>query len=110
MAGIGTVPERLARNRYEVDHEAPHIELDPAAAEASGLAELLMRVCPAHVYSRAPDGSLVVQHAACLECGACLAVAGGAGAEAPAGAPAGNGGALRWHYPRGGFGIVYREG
>ena len=60
------------------------------------MAELLVRVCPAHVFSEAPDGSIVVQHAACLECGTCLAVA----------AP----GSLRWHYPRGGFGVVYREG
>ena len=33
---------------------------------------------------------------ACLECGTCLAVA----------AP----GALTWHYPRGGFGVQFREG
>ena len=63
---------------------------------ASGAAELLVRVCPAHVYSLEPDGSLAVEYAACLECGTCLAVA-------PKGA-------LRWHYPRGGFGIVFREG
>jgi ferredoxin-like protein FixX len=37
-----------------------------------------------------------VNYAACLECGTCKAMA----------AP----GALTWHYPRGGFGIAYREG
>jgi ferredoxin like protein len=96
MIDIGTVPERLARNRYEVDGETSHIEVDQAAARATGAGQLLMRVCPAHVYSQAPDGSVLVQHAACLECGACLAVA-------PPGV-------LRWHYPRGGFGVTYREG
>lgn len=55
-----------------------------------------MRVCPAHVYSEEADGTISVEYAACLEYGTCLAVA----------AP----GALKWHYPRGGFGISYREG
>ena len=96
MADLGTVAERLARNRYALDEQGSHIEIDQAVARATGTGELLVRVCPAHVFSKAPDGSIVVQHAACLECGTCLAVA----------AP----GALRWHYPRGGFGVSYREG
>ena len=53
-------------------------------------------MCPAHVYSEAPDGTIAVEAAACLECGTCLAVA-----------PPGS---LRWHYPRGGFGVTFREG
>jgi ferredoxin like protein len=96
MTELGTVPERLARNRYALDPQESHIEIDQDIARSTGTAELLLRVCPAHVFSEAPDGSIVVQHAACLECGTCLAVA----------AP----GALQWHYPRGGCGIVYREG
>lgn len=96
MLSMGTVPERLARNRYELGEGTSHIELDQAAVKSAGVGELLVRVCPAHVYSRAPDGSVAVQHAACLECGACLAVA-------PPGA-------LRWHYPQGGSGVAYREG
>jgi ferredoxin like protein len=96
MGTIGTVTERLARNRYAVDHEASHIEIDQDLARENGLLELLTRVCPAHVYSQGPDDTIVVQHAACLECGACFALAGGRG--------------LSWHYPRGGFGVAYREG
>jgi ferredoxin like protein len=96
MLNIGTVPERLARNRYALDPEASHIEVDQEIVRSTGTGQLLVRVCPARVYSEAADGSIVVQHAACLECGACLTVA----------AP----GSLRWHYPRGGFGVVYREG
>jgi ferredoxin like protein len=52
--------------------------------------------CPAHVYTEEPDGTISVEYAACLECGTCLAIA----------AP----GALKWHYPRGGFGVQFREG
>jgi hypothetical protein len=46
-----------------------HIEVDQAAVRSAGVGQLLVRICPAHVYSQAPDGSLVVQHAACLKCG-----------------------------------------
>ena len=38
---------------------------------------------------------VVADDAACLECGACLAVAPQT---------------LGWHYPRGGFGVRFREG
>ena len=96
MATFGSVPERLARNRYVLDEDESHIEVDQEVVRATGSARLLIRVCPAHVYSEGPGGALAVQHAACLECGTCLAVA----------AP----GALTWRYPRGGFGIAYREG
>ena len=55
-----------------------------------------MRICPAHVYTEEADGSVGFTAAACLECGTCLAVA-------PEGA-------LSWHYPRGGFGVAFRQG
>ncbi|MCG2797167.1 MAG: 4Fe-4S dicluster domain-containing protein [Cellulomonas sp.] len=92
---IGSVPERLARNRYDLDEE-PHIEVDQEAVRRTGAGPLLVRICPAHVYTAEPDGTVGVAWAACLECGTCLAVA-----------PAGT---VRWHYPRGGFGVAYREG
>jgi len=92
---LGTVPERLAENRYALD-DVSHIEVEQDPLRATGTGELLIRACPAHVFSKAPDGSIVVQHAACLECGTCLALA--------------SPGSLRWHYPSGGFGVNYREG
>ena len=91
-----SVPERLAKNRFELDEEESHIEVDQAVVKATGCAKDIVRCCSAHVYTEEADGSLSVEYAACLECGTCLAVA----------AP----GALKWHYPRGGFGIQYREG
>lgn len=92
----GTVTERLAKDLYIVDEGNPHIEVNQEIAKQTGAGKLLVRVCPAHVYSEEPDGTISVEYAACLECGTCLAVA-------PAGA-------LKWHYPDGGMGIVYREG
>ncbi len=96
MTSFGSVAERLARNTYVLDEEECHISVDQEVARRTGTGRLLVQVCPAHVYGEASDGTITVEYAACLECGTCLAVA----------AP----GALTWHYPRGGFGIAYREG
>ena len=95
MLDLGTVADRLAKNKYELD-DASHIELDQSLARSTGTGALLIRACPARVYSEAPDGTVLVQHAACLECGTCLALA----------AP----GSLKWRYPGGGMGVVFREG
>ncbi len=92
----GSVTERLAHNMYEVDEGNPHIEVHQDVARATGTGKLLVKVCPAHVYSEEPDGTISVEYAACLECGTCLAVA----------AP----GTLTWHYPASSMGIVFREG
>ncbi len=96
MNNFGSVTSRLARNHFDPDDEQSHIEVDQAAARATGAGPLLVRMCPAHVYSMLADGTVGVTYEACLECGTCLAIA-------PPGV-------LRWHYPRGGFGVTYREG
>lgn len=93
---FGSVPERLDRNRYETDVEQSHIQIDQQAAQATGAGPLLVRICPAHVYSLQADETIGVLYAACLECGTCLAVA-------PPGV-------LTWHYPRSGMGVIFREG
>lgn len=91
-----SVATRLMCDSFETDHEESHIEVDQELVRATGCAELLVNICPAHVYSLNADGTLAIEYAACLECGSCLAVA-------PTGA-------LSWHYPAGGMGIAYREG
>jgi ferredoxin like protein len=96
MFELGAVPERLARNRYETDEETSHIEVDQEALRASGMGPLLVRACAAHVYTMQPDGTVGVTYQACLECSTCLALA-----------PEGT---LKWTYPAGGFGVVFREG
>lgn len=96
MSDYGTVTDRLARNAYTLDEDESHIEVDQEAARRTGAGPLLQRICPAGVYGEAPDGTVTVNYAACLECGTCLAMAPD--------------GVLTWHYPRGGFGIAFREG
>ncbi|MDU0968161.1 MAG: 4Fe-4S dicluster domain-containing protein [Actinomycetaceae bacterium] len=94
--GTGTVHERLSVNRYTTDEDASHIRINQDYARATGLGKVLVAVCPAHVYSENPDGTIAVEYAACLECGTCLQVADPQ--------------LLTWHYPRGGCGISYRQG
>ncbi|CAM2820991.1 ferredoxin family protein [Propionibacterium acidifaciens] len=93
---MGTVAERLARNSYQTDEEFGHIEINQRIVRVTGTGRLLVAACPAHVYAEEPDGTISAEYAACLECGTCLAVM-----------PAGS---LSWHYPRGGFGVEFREG
>jgi len=90
------VADRLNVNRFVLDESQSHIKVDQEIAARTGTGKLLVAICPAHVYSEEPDGTISVEYAACLECGTCLAVA----------AP----GALTWRYPRGGMGVSYREG
>lgn len=96
MTSLASLNDRLACNSYHLDEEQNHIEVNQEVARRTGAGQLLMRICPAGVYGEAADGTITVNYAACLECGTCRAVA----------AP----GVLGWHYPRGGFGIAYREG
>jgi len=93
---LAAITERLAGNRSVLDEEEPHIHVNQEIARSTGTAARIIAACPAQVYSLGPDGSVQVEYAACLECGTCFMIA----------AP----GALEWHYPRGGFGISYREG
>lgn len=95
MTDFGDVTQRLAGNSFVEDHES-HIEIDQERAKATGVGKLLVRVCPAHVYSENEDGSIGVMYAACMECGTCLALT--------------DADVLKWHYPNGGYGISFREG
>ncbi|UJX41232.1 4Fe-4S dicluster domain-containing protein [Desulfovibrio sp. JY] len=95
MTIFGDVTQRLAGNTYVVDEQS-HIEVNQEIARKTGTGKLLVRVCPAHVYSENEDGTIGVLFAACLECGTCRALA--------------SPDALTWHYPNGGFGIAFREG
>jgi ferredoxin like protein len=96
MTDFGTVNDRLAGNSFNLDETECHIHVHQDVARRTGTGKLLVRICPAHVYSEKADATIGVEYAACLECGTCLAMA----------AP----GSLTWHYPRGGFGIAFREG
>lgn len=96
MSNFGSIAERLNGNLYNLDEEESHIEVNQEIAKKTGIGKLFVRICPAHVYSEEEDGTIGVSYAACLECGTCLAVA--------------TPGSLKWHYPRSGCGVSFREG
>lgn len=80
------------------DDAAPHIDtsgMDPASPETAAV----IAVCPAGVYRVARSREtgreyVAADEAACLECGACVAVSSGG---------------LRWTYPVSG-GVRFRQG
>lgn len=90
-----TVLQKLAVNKYELDEGNPHIEVHEEACRALCADMACLFVCPANVYSE-QNGRIIADWAGCLECATCKV------ACPPE--------ALRWEYPRGGFGVIYRSG
>ncbi len=90
-----TVPQKLGVNKYELDEGHPHIEVHEEVCRKECPTLACLFVCPANVYSE-QNGRIVADWAGCLECGTCRLACSNE--------------ALYWVYPRGGFGVVYREG
>lgn len=72
------VDEYLSLNKYEVDEECAHIELEGGAenCDPSEFDKLIM-VCPAALYKRDSEGKQSFDYAGCLECGTCRIACGG---------------------------------
>jgi len=87
-----SIQEKLDRVRFRLDRE-PHIKLNP---ELCNLCEEkpCLWVCPAGLFTLS-EGEVLFSHEGCLECGTCRVAC-------PKGA-------IEWRYPRGGFGVCYRE-
>lgn len=97
-----TAPDRtavatlLGLDRFEVDEDEPHIVVDPDVCATCGPRPCLV-VCPAQLYALDADGRMTFDHAGCLECGTCRVVCAA-------------GGITTWTYPRGTYGVEYRQG
>ena len=91
-----TAPELLALDRFNVDEEQPHIVLDKSICAACREKPCLY-VCPAVLYKLEKNGELSFDYAGCLECGTCRVMCI-------------NKGIAEWNYPRGTFGVSYRQG
>lgn len=93
------VDEYLSLNKYEVDEENAHIELNKENLDEVDDAEFdkLIRVCPAALYKRDEDGHKSFDYAGCLECGTCRIACGGTIIK-------------KWQYPQPTMGIEYRFG
>lgn len=89
-------PELLSYNKFNVDEERPHIEIDKAIC--AGCADRpCLYVCPAVLYKQEEDGGISFDYAGCLECGTCRIMCK-------------NKGIVKWVYPRGTFGVNFRFG
>lgn len=89
------VADLLGRNTFEVDDEA-HIVVDKAIC-ATCVRKPCLSACPAQLYALDDDGEITFDPAGCLECGTCRLVCV-------------TGGIVRWTYPRGTYGVSYRQG
>ncbi len=85
----------LGINKFAVDEDEPHIVLDKSICAKCKEKPCLI-VCPAVLYTL-KDGEISFDYAGCLECGTCRVVCK-------------NKGIVRWSYPRGTFGVVFRYG
>ncbi len=86
--------KKLAANRYNpgtTSHIIPCRDPDAAAAA------LLVKACPAGLFSLSPQGELKVNFHGCLECGTCRALCGPLALS-------------RWRYPEAGNGLFLRYG
>lgn len=88
-----SLEERLALVRRRFADES-HITVDQEAFRADPDKAVLF-VCPARVFKlNETDGSCIVNHEDCLECGTCQVARR----------------YTTWRNPRGGFGVTYRHG
>lgn len=69
----------------------------PAPAVDRNMAELLIKTCPAGLFSLTPEGELRVDFRGCLECGTCRLLCDEKTLQ-------------QWRYPASSFGITYRFG
>ena len=87
-----SIAPRLMTLQYNVD-ETAHIVVDGAHC-ATCAPHPCLRFCPAKCFTPNPKQGIDYYHAGCVECGACLL-------HCPRDA-------VKWEYPRGGFGVNYR--
>ena len=91
-----TIEQKLGCNKYNVDENNPHIEID---ADYSDLSEKmkLVNACPAGLYKIESDGRIAFDYAGCLECGTCRILCAGTVVQ-------------KWDFPEGTLGVEFRLG
>lgn len=90
------VEDKLYQNRYLVDPGRPHIIVRDHLFPSPNLIALT-QVCPAKCYQLNDRGQVTIVSDGCLECGTCRVIC-----EATDD--------IKWDYPRGGFGVLFKFG
>ncbi len=89
-----SIQDKLATIKYNCDSET-HLILNQEKC-VNCKEKTCTFICPANVYSSdGASGKIVVQYENCLECGACRI-------SCP-------NGAIEWHYPKAGHGVVLKH-
>ncbi len=86
--------ERMRTVRFKVDDQ-PHIVVN-AAVCAKCSVRACVYVCPANLFVPLDDGGILFNYEECFECGTCYIACNQEGA-------------IQWSYPRGGYGVTFRE-
>ena len=89
-----THEEKMRTARFKTD-DRPHIVVDGEKCGSCAV-RACVTVCPANLFVPLDDGSVLFNYEQCFECGACYFVCATEGA-------------ISWTYPRGGFGVTFRE-
>lgn len=89
-----TLEEKMRTVRFRVDDE-PHITVRAEICHDCPVRSCVY-VCPANLFVPLADGSILFNYEQCFECGACYVACNREGA-------------IEWSYPRGGFGVTFRE-
>ena len=89
-----TPEELLGLNKFNIDEEEPHIVLDKTIC-AKCVDKPCLVICPAVLYTL-KDDEINFDYVGCLECGTCRVVCKDKGI-------------VKWTYPRGTFGVAFRD-
>ncbi|WP_432748275.1 ferredoxin family protein [Pectinatus frisingensis] len=91
-----SIEEKLGVDKYLVDENNAHIEIDNTHSDIQEKMKLV-NACPAGLYKLSDDGTLSFDYAGCLECGTCRILSMGKVVS-------------KWEFPLGTMGIEYRLG
>jgi ferredoxin like protein len=85
--------DRMSTVEFRV-HERAHITIDNDNCRGCSTRECTV-ACPANLFVPTSDGGILFNYESCFECGTCYMVC--------------NRGSVRWSYPEGGHGVVFRR-
>lgn len=91
-----SVEEKLGVNKFFVDEEKAHVEIDPDYPDLKEKMKLV-KACPAGLYKLNENGTLSFDYAGCLECGTCRILCLGTVIK-------------KWEFPEGTMGVEFRHG
>jgi len=86
--------DRMNTVVFDVHHDA-HIVVDGRKCVDCSTRECIV-ACPANLFVPTSDGGILFNYEQCFECGTCYMVCNREGA-------------ITWHYPEGGYGVVFRR-